>query len=69
MKGIPINGIVSTTLCILTGVFLSYLFPDLILSYLMTIPGFTVLLLWISICSAQLKLRKYYTPQHGFQVK
>ena len=34
----------------------------------MSIPGFTVLLLWISICSAQLKLRKN-TNKPGFQVK
>lgn len=68
-KGIPINGILLTTICILAGVFLSYLYPDLILSYLMAIPGFTVLLLWISICSAQLKLRKHYTIKQGFRVK
>ncbi|MFE4813298.1 amino acid permease [Peribacillus simplex] len=68
-KGIPLNGIFLTTLCILAGVFLSYLTPDLILSYLMAIPGFTVLLLWISICSAQLKLRNQYTGKPGFQVK
>jgi amino acid transporter, AAT family len=68
-KGIPLNGIFLTTLCILFGVFLSYLTPDLILSYLMAIPGFTVLLLWISICSAQLKLRKQYTDEPGFRVK
>ncbi|WP_285769507.1 amino acid permease [Peribacillus sp. SI8-4] len=67
-KGIPINGILLTTICILAGVFLSYLYPDLILSYLMAIPGFTVLLLWISICAAQLKLRKHYTSNHGFRV-
>ncbi|PJN90301.1 amino acid permease [Bacillus sp. mrc49] len=68
-KGIPLNGILLTTICILAGVFLSYLYPDLILSYLMAIPGFTVLLLWISICSAQLKLRKHYTIKQGFRVK
>jgi AAT family amino acid transporter len=68
-KGIPLNGIFLTTLCILAGVFLSYLYHDLILSYLMAIPGFTVLLLWISICSAQLKLRKQYTGKPGFRVK
>ena len=35
----------------------------------MSIPGFTVLLLWISICSAQLKLRPQYTDQLGFRIK
>ena len=62
-KGIPLNGILLTTLCILVGVFLAYLTPEQVISYLMSIPGFTVLLLWISICSAQLKLRTQYTEQ------
>ncbi|MFJ8244388.1 amino acid permease [Peribacillus asahii] len=68
-KGIPLNGILVTTLCILAGVFLAYLTPDQVISYLMTIPGFTILLLWISICSAQLKLRTRYENQPFFQVK
>ena len=68
-KGIPLNGILLTTLCILVGVFLAYLTPNQIISYLMSIPGFTVLLLWISICSAQLKLRPQYTDKLGFRVK
>ena len=68
-KGIPLNGILVTTACILAGVFLAYLTPDQVISYLMTIPGFTILLLWISICSAQLKLRTQYGNQSFFQVK
>lgn len=68
-NGIPINGILLTTLCILVGVFLSYLTPDQVISYLMSIPGFTVLLLWFSICSAQLKLRTQYTDTPFFRVK
>lgn len=35
----------------------------------MTIPGCTVLLLWISICCAQLKLRHQYTDTPFFRVK
>ena len=58
-----------TSLCILVGVFLSYLTPEQVISYLMSIPGFTVLLLWISICSAQLKLRRKYPNKPSFQVK
>lgn len=68
-KGIPLNGILLTTVCILVGVFLSYITPEQVISYLMSIPGFTVLLLWISICSAQLKLRSHYTTKPVFQVK
>lgn len=68
-KGIPLNGILLTTLFILVGVFLSYITPDEVISYLMTIPGFTVLLIWISICCAQLKLRNQYENQPVFRVK
>jgi len=68
-KGIPINGIMITSICILAGVFLAYITPDQVINYLMTIPGFTVMLIWISICSAQLKLRPHYKTKPRFQIK
>lgn len=68
-KGIPLNGILITTVFILAGVFLSYMTPDEVISYLMSIPGFTVLIIWIGICLAQLKLRKHYTRKPKFVVK
>ncbi|MDP4085921.1 MAG: amino acid permease [Bacillota bacterium] len=68
-KGIPVTGIIMTSICILIGVFLAYLSPNQVISYLMTIPGFTVILIWISICSAQLKLRSQYKTKPSFQLK
>jgi amino acid transporter, AAT family len=68
-QGIPINGIFIVTICILIGVFFAYMTPDQVISYLMTIPGFTVLLVWMSICLAQLKLRSHYKEKPFFQVK
>ncbi|MDF2859136.1 MAG: amino acid permease-associated region [Neobacillus sp.] len=67
--GIPLIGILIATLCILIGVFLAYISPDQVISYLMTIPGFTIMLIWIGICSAQLKLRSQYKQQPTFRVK
>ncbi|NSL52172.1 amino acid permease [Calidifontibacillus erzurumensis] len=68
-KGIPLNGILVTTMFILVGVFLAYMTPEQVISYLMTIPGFTVLLIWIGICLAQLRLRKGYADKlKGFKV-
>ncbi|WP_458414817.1 amino acid permease [Schinkia sp. CFF1] len=68
-KGIPLNGILLTSVFILVGVFLAYMTPDEVISYLMTIPGFTVLLIWASICCAQLKLRPQYAKRlTGFRV-
>lgn len=68
-QGIPINGILLTAVCLTIGVFLAYKTPGEVISYLMTIPGFTVILLWISICLAQLKLRKSYLEEPFFKVK
>lgn len=68
-KGIPLNGILLTTLFILCGVFLAYITPDQVIGYLMSIPGFTVLVIWIGICFAQLKLRPHYPIKPTFQVK
>ena len=68
-KGIPLQGIFITATAILIGIFLAYLTPDRIIGYLMSIPGFTVMLIWISICFAQLKLRPHYKRQPGFRVK
>ncbi|WP_442598576.1 amino acid permease [Neobacillus sp. D3-1R] len=68
-KGIPLNGIVITTLLILLGVFLAYMIPNQVIGYLMAIPGFTVILIWLSICLAQLKLRPLYKEKPVFQLK
>lgn len=67
--GIPLQGIMITSLFILFGVFLAYITPDQVISYLMTIPGFTVMLLWISICGSQLKLRGQYKSNPAFMLK
>ncbi|WHY76507.1 amino acid permease [Neobacillus sp. WH10] len=68
-KGIPITGIMITSVCILAAVYLAYITPSQVISYLMSIPGFTVMILWISICAAQLKLRPLYKNQPAFKVK
>lgn len=68
-KGIPLNGILITTVFILIGVFLAYLIPNEVIGYLMAIPGFTVILLWLSICLAQLKLRRLYKKLPNFRVR
>ncbi|WP_223595704.1 amino acid permease [Neobacillus bataviensis] len=68
-SGIPITGIMITSAFILGGVYLAYITPSQVISYLMTIPGFTVMLIWISICAAQLKLRPLYKKQSAFRVK
>ncbi|ETI70452.1 amino acid permease [Neobacillus vireti] len=68
-KGIPLTGIIITSVCILAGLYLAYLTPSEVIGYLMTIPGFTVMFIWISICAAQLKLRPLYKNQPAFKVR
>jgi AAT family amino acid transporter len=68
-KGVPLISILLTSLFILAGVILAYLTPDEVISYLMTIPGFTVVLVWIAICAAELRLRKSYAKLPSFRVK
>jgi amino acid transporter, AAT family len=68
-QGVPLNGILITGILILLGIYLAYISPDKVISYLMTIPGFTVLLIWISICSSQIKLRRHYQEKPFFQVR
>ncbi|WP_462411268.1 amino acid permease [Neobacillus sp. Marseille-QA0830] len=68
-KGIPLAGIAITSLFILFGVYFAYVTPSQVFGYLMSIPGFTVMAIWIFICLAQLKLRPTYHVKPGFMVK
>jgi AAT family amino acid transporter len=68
-KGIPLNGIMITSVFILGGVTLAYLIPDRIIGYMMSIPGFTVILIWLAIVAAQIRLRKGYKANPTFQLK
>ncbi|WP_409304291.1 amino acid permease [Peribacillus sp. SCS-155] len=67
--GIPANAIMLTTLFLSGGIFLAYLTPGQIIGYLMSIPGFTIILLWLAICLAQIKLRRHYPQRPEFQLK
>ncbi|UOY94087.1 amino acid permease [Ectobacillus sp. JY-23] len=67
-KGIPLYGLICSAVILIGGSFIAYLSPDRIFGYLMAIPGFTVSIVWISICLAQVKLRKTYEKQPSFKV-
>lgn len=67
--GVPVFGILLNGVCLAAGVLLAYMTPDKVIGYLMSIPGFTVILLWISICLAQLKLRPKYENMPFFRVR
>lgn len=67
-RGVPIWGIIVSGIALLIGSFIAYLTPEHVFSYLMSIPGFTILFIWTSICLAQLKLRKQYPSTPYFRL-
>ncbi|WP_045516918.1 amino acid permease [Neobacillus niacini] len=67
-NGVPLYSVILSAIILIGGTFVAYFSPDRVFGYLMAIPGFTVSLVWISICLAQLKLRKTYINQPSFKV-
>ncbi|UPT59404.1 amino acid permease [Geobacillus thermoleovorans] len=67
--GVPLYGMGMVAVCIALGVVGAYLAPGRIIGELMTIPGFTVLIVWMMIGAAQLKLRPYYKTKPFFRTK
>ncbi|MGG3210127.1 amino acid permease [Geobacillus stearothermophilus] len=67
--GVPLYGMGMVAICIAAGVIGAYLAPGRIIGELMTIPGFTVLIVWMMIGAAQLKLRPHYKTKPFFRTK
>lgn len=67
-EGAPFVGVWVSMAGLLIGAFISYVAPDNVFNYLMGIPGFVVLSMWILICLAQLKLRNTYMDRLSFKV-
>lgn len=57
-RQVPYMGIAIGTLCMLCGAWISFAAPDQVFAYLMGIPGYTVLLMWIAIVASQIRLRQ-----------
>ena len=67
-RGVPIWGIIVSGIALFIGSLIAFLTPEHVFSYLMSIPGFTILFIWTSICLAQLKLRKQYPSTPYFRL-
>lgn len=67
-KGVPVNSLRLSAIVLILGSLIAYFAQDGLFRLLMAVPGFVVLLVWISICLAQLKLRKKYTSQPSFKL-
>lgn len=67
-QGVPSYGLVFSSAGLLLGSIVAFLSPDAVFQYLMGIPGFTVLILWLTICIAQMKIRKQYPATPLYRV-
>lgn len=67
-NGVPLYSVIVSSVILIGGTFVAFVSPDKVFGYLMAIPGFTVSIVWISICLAQLKLRKSYSQIPHFKV-
>jgi L-asparagine transporter-like permease len=53
-KGVPVNSLKLCAVILGVGAMLAYFYQDSLFRILMAVPGFVVLLVWISICLSQL---------------
>jgi L-asparagine transporter-like permease len=67
-KGVPINSLKLCAIVLVIGSMLAYFAQDGLFRLLMAVPGFVVILVWISICMSQLKLRRSYPKEPTFKV-
>jgi amino acid transporter, AAT family len=68
-QGVPVYGLVVSAVTLFVGVVAAYLAPANVFNYLMGIPGFTVMLVWIGIVFAQLKLRPQYQTEPSYKLR
>lgn len=67
-RGAPVQTLKICSVILIGGALLGFFAQDQLFKVLMAIPGFVVLLVWITICMAQLKLRKTYPKEPTFKV-
>lgn len=67
-RGVPRNSLLLCALVLLGGSILAYAAQDNLFRLLVAVPGFVVLIVWITICLAQLKLRKHYPTRPLFTI-
>ena len=67
-KGVPLYSLMLSAVVLIGGSMIAYVAQDQVFMLLMAVPGFVVSLVWISICLAQLKLRKTYPKNPSFKL-
>ncbi|MCM3653836.1 amino acid permease [Metabacillus litoralis] len=67
-SGVPLYSIMFSAVILFGGSLFALVDQDRVFTLLMAIPGFVVSLVWISICLAQIKLRKSYPKEPSFKL-
>lgn len=67
-NGVPLYSLMLAAVVLIGGSMIAFVAQDKVFMLLMAVPGFVVSLVWISICLAQLKLRKYYPKDPSFKL-
>ncbi|WP_223069800.1 amino acid permease [Paenibacillus caui] len=67
-RGAPVNALKLSAVILIVGAMLGFFAQEHLFRVLMAVPGFVVLLVWICICLAQLKLHKSYPVKPAFRV-
>ncbi|MDO7908806.1 amino acid permease [Paenibacillus sp. JX-17] len=67
-RGVPVNSLIICAVVLLIGSMIAFVAQNGLFSILMAVPGFVVVLVWLCICLAQLKLRRQYPVQPSFRV-
>ncbi|MBP2001664.1 AAT family amino acid transporter [Paenibacillus shirakamiensis] len=67
-KGTPTTTLKISAVILLAGAMLGIFAQDQLFRVLMAVPGFAVLLVWMCICLAQLKLRRTYPVKPSFKL-
>lgn len=67
-RGAPVQTLKLCSVILIGGALLGFFAQDQLFKVLMAIPGFVVLLVWITICLAQLKLRRVYPQEPTFKL-
>ncbi|MBA4601140.1 amino acid permease [Thermoactinomyces mirandus] len=67
-NGVPVNSLIVSGASLFLGSIVALFAQEKVFQYLMGIPGYSTILLWMMICLAQLKLRKQYQQMPFFKV-
>lgn len=67
-KGVPVGSLRLCAFVLVIGAVIAFVAGDNLFSILLAVPGFVVLVVWLSICLAQLKLRPQYPTQPTFRI-